>query len=89
MGYSPWGRKESEITEHAHNRMLRKSLKHLGDLGREVCSITEAQSTPKPDEGKPQFYYAHEFCGSAIWIEHTGHGLSLCYDVWGLNLASV
>ena len=36
MGYSPWGCKQSEITEHALNRMLKKSLKHLGDLGRDI-----------------------------------------------------
>ena len=70
MGYSPWGCKESEITEHAHNRMLKKSPKRLGDLGREICSITEVQSSPKPGNGKPQFYYAHRFCGSESGVEH-------------------
>ena len=30
VGYSPWGHKESDMTEHTHTRTHRPDLRHLG-----------------------------------------------------------
>lgn len=47
-------------------------------------SIAALQSTLKLS-GLRDYSFGSQICGSGIWIEHGGDGLSLLPDVWGLS----